>query len=92
MFLSANRVKMLYFIIVFFSVFGYYTTNHPKRLEFCDPRFVKSDLINTMKSEYLRLGSAMQQCSFMDIVRKVEIEMSKNQTFELLTLSNLVLN
>ena len=52
-------------------------------------RFVKADLINIMKNEYLRLGSAMKDCAFMEIVRKVEIEMSKNQQFELLILSNL---
>lgn len=31
----------------------------------------------------------MANCSFMDLVRKVEIEMSKNQKFELLELSTL---
>lgn len=62
---------------------------YPSHLTSEIPRFVKADLLNVMKNEYIRLGSAMKECSFMDIVRKVEIEMSKNQVFELLTLSNL---
>lgn len=52
-------------------------------------RFAKDKLIDIMKNRYLEVQSPMANCSFMELVRKVEIEMSKNQKFELLLLSTL---
>ena len=35
-----------------------------------------------LKNEYLRLGQPMHDCSLLDLVRRVEIEFSKDKTFE----------
>ncbi|CAE7832180.1 desi2 [Symbiodinium sp. CCMP2592] len=42
----------------------------------------KRTQITQLKNEYLRLGQPMQDCTLLDLVRRVEIEFSKNKVFE----------
>ncbi|OLP75886.1 hypothetical protein AK812_SmicGene44254 [Symbiodinium microadriaticum] len=36
-----------------------------------------------LKNEYLRLGQPMQECSLLDLVRRVEIEFSRDKVFDI---------
>lgn len=51
-------------------------------------RFNKDDLIAHMKDRYLEVKQPLANSSVMDLARRVEIEMSKNQKFEVHQLSN----
>ena len=42
----------------------------------------KRTQIQRLKNEYLRLNQPMAECSLLDLVRRVEIEFSKNKQFE----------
>ena len=52
-------------------------------------RFVKEDQANLLKDEYVRLGSVLNNMTVTQLVRRVEVELSKNQTFEVMNLSAL---
>ena len=51
-------------------------------------RFVKADQAQLLQQEYERLGRPLDKCpqGITELVRKVEIELSKNQTFKVLNL------
>lgn len=40
-----------------------------------------------MKTEYERLGSVLQKCTIMELVKRVEVELSRNMTFKVLSIS-----
>ncbi|CAE7223901.1 unnamed protein product, partial [Symbiodinium sp. KB8] len=50
-------------------------------------RFVKADQAKLLIDEYDRLGRPMTHCTLVELIQKTEIELSKNHTFKLLTLS-----
>ena len=54
------------------------------------PRFVKDDQADLLLEEYNRLGSILHKMSVIELVRRVEIELSKNQTFQVMMLSALL--
>ena len=39
-----------------------------------------------LRDEYIRLGSALQQCSVDDLLKRVDIELSKNNEFTVMQL------
>ena len=49
-------------------------------------RFHKPTLQKSLKDDYLKLKSPMKDVTFTELVQKVEIELSKNQKFEILEL------
>ena len=51
-------------------------------------RFVKADQAKLLIDEYDRLGRPMTHCTLVELIQKTEIELSKNHTFKLLTLSD----
>ena len=53
------------------------------------PRFNKIDQGNLLIKEYKRLGSVLDSKKLVQLVRDVEVELSKNSTFRVMTLSHL---
>ena len=50
---------------------------------------MKADQGKALSDEYERLGRPMDGCELIDLVRKVEVELSKNHTFNVLQLRGL---
>lgn len=51
-------------------------------------RFDKAELTELLKAEYKRLGSVLEKCNVHELVKRVEVELSKNSTFKVLDMSH----
>lgn len=49
-------------------------------------RFNLKDLTNDLKNEYIRLGCPLNNCSLAELIQRVEIELSRNTVFRIMTL------
>ena len=55
-----------------------------------EPRFNKAELIELLKKEYERLNKPLQRMNMMNLIKGVEIELSRNMEFQVMNMSHLI--
>ena len=88
-FFSLNNSETTFHFCVLGTSHGIVKSINPIFIEQSALRFDKDELQKILDQEYIRLGNVLDKMSLMELVKRSEIELSKNSTFSVLPLRSL---